>query len=210
MTWSLSKLGTYERCAAKFKYKYIERLPEKQGEAASRGSMLHAAIEKYLLSELDALPEELDFYTEFLRGLRGLGTPEASIHLDREWKPVESRKSAWYTGIQDLLIPKVPTIVVYDWKTGREYPEHYQQKEIYAIAALAAYPEAFEARMIHVYVDSKRMTDRTYHRDQAISLRTRWEERVERMDKDEEHIPNPSYLCRYCSFSRVNGGPCRF
>lgn len=210
MSWSLSRLGTYEQCAAKYKFKYIEKIPETQAAAASRGTILHSAIEGFLKGEFDHLPREIEFYADFLRNLRdSTGITEHRIFLDRNWEPC-AEGDHWYSGILDYFIPTTPTLIVYDWKTGRQYDEHYDQKEIYSIAALRSTLGATEARAIHVYLDQRTNTERTYHIDN-IDLRMRqWEDRVGKMEEETQFIPNPQFLCRYCSFSKAKGGPCRF
>jgi hypothetical protein len=209
--WSLTKLGTYEQCPAKYKYKYIEKLPEVAGFAASRGTILHDAIEGFINSKLDKLPQEISFYTDFFSNLRAVGgKTEHTILLDEMWKPVENKADAWFSGVLDFIIFSSPTVTLYDWKTGRQYDEHYQQKEIYSIAALQSHPDAVEARAIHVYVDKRQNTERIYHRDTVPARIEQWERRVDKMFKAQEFIPNPQFLCSYCHYSKAKGGPCRF
>lgn len=45
-TLSPSKVATYTQCALRFRYTAIDRLPEPPSEAATRGTLVHAALER--------------------------------------------------------------------------------------------------------------------------------------------------------------------
>ncbi len=227
MSWSLSSLGTYEKCAKKYEYKYILRLPEARHSAASRGVELHKAVEDFVAGTIQKLPAEIDFYTQFLTGLRQHEIyPEHKISLDREWNKVEwdDKEKVWYKGVLDLKLidpgtgeGSVPGVrgdptsaTVYDWKTGKIYPDHDDQKTIYSLGVFSEHPTLQRVRAIHVYLDLGKSREVTFHRDQVHQLRELWVARVSELENAQGFPPNPSYMCRYCAFSRANGGPCRF
>ena len=45
--FSASSASTYLQCPAKWKYRYIDRLPETKSEALEKGTMVHKALERY-------------------------------------------------------------------------------------------------------------------------------------------------------------------
>lgn len=214
MKWSLSSWGTYEGCAFRYKLKYIDGLKEARSEntAASRGVDIHKDIENFLTTEFFTLPENLRLYEDFLKNLRRMGAfTELKIGVDQNWSPVDwEHLDVWCRAVLDCLALLTPNAKVYDWKSGKEYDDHYEQKELYSILAFAAYPEIEEVEAIHVYVDLGKNTTRTYTRSQAEGLRQRWVDRVAKIENEKAFIPKPSWKCRSCGFSKAKGGPCRF
>lgn len=209
-SWSLSSLGTYEQCGLKYKFRYIDKIPDKPSEAAARGIDNHALIEGFLKGDIAMLPNVLSFYQPFLSGLKLYPIfPEHRIGLARDWSPT-GWKEAWYRAVLDLKLVDGTGVVVYDWKTGKPYDDHYEQKEIYSIAVLQEHPEVSRVRAVHVYLDLNKHTERTYDRSDLVPRRQQWENRVAKMETDANYIPNPSWKCRYCSFSKMKGGPCQF
>lgn len=215
-SWSLSSLGTYERCGFKYRLKYVEKIPEARSEKASRGVDNHAIVEGFLKGAIPELPSELGFYSSFLTGLKTYEIyPEHKISLTRQWIPTTwSSKDSWYRGVLDLKLltgaPDAREGIVYDWKTGKIYPDHDDQKSIYAIALLSEEPSLRQVRSVHVYLDLNSNREKTFHRDQMHELRQSWETRVQRLEQDPVYIPNPGWYCRHCSYSREKGGPCQF
>lgn len=240
MSWSLSSLGTFEKCAAKYDYKYIKKLPElSRSAAADRGVNLHKMVEDFVAGATDSLPAELSFYTQFLLGLRTHEIyPEHKVALDRNWELTDwDAKDLWYKGVLDLKLlerpeeltrgdcllsgepkgygPEPTAAVVYDWKTGKIYPDHDDQKAIYSLAVFSEHPAVQRVRAIHVYLDLGKSREITYYRNEVQQLRELWEARVKRLENAAAtegygYPPNPTFMCRYCSYSKFKGGPCRF
>lgn len=218
MKWSLSSLGTYEQCAAKYKFKYIDGIESTfSSPAAARGVELHGAIEAFLTGKTNELPSEINFYTQYLTSLKAqVIFPEHTICLNREWQPVPpNADDRWYKGILDLKAFRAgdspPTeATVIDWKTGKIYDEHDDQKSIYSLAVFAEEPTVQRVRAIHVYVDLGKSREKTYDRSQMHELRIAWDSRVLRLENEKNWIPSPSFKCRYCPYSKEKGGPCRF
>lgn len=213
MSWSLSKIGTYEKCPAQYKYRYIDHIPTKKSESAQRGTDNHAVIEGYLKGHHASLPSELSFYTGFFDGLKKFELfPEIQIALDNEWNPVPwDSPTVWWRGVLDLLtLPNEQEAYVYDWKTGKFYPDHDDQKSLYSLAVLATYPAVRLVRAFHVYVDLGKTSKKEYSRDQMHMLRDFWTNRVVKLERDSSFIPHPGWYCSYCPFSRAQGGPCKF
>lgn len=219
-TWSLSSLGTYERCGLKYKLKYVEKIPEIRSSKANRGVDNHAIVEGFLKGTVQALPDELSFYHSFLTGLRDYEIyPEHRISLRRDWTPTSwGANDSWYRGVLDLKLIKstqekeglADEIVVYDWKTGKIYPDHDDQKSLYSLAVFSENPSVRSVRAVHVYFDLNSNREKTFHRGEVHELRKQWEDRIAKLEQDPQFIPNPGYHCRFCSYSREKGGPCAF
>lgn len=216
MKWSLTSLSTYEKCPAQYKFRYMDNIPTPPtGGAAARGTEIHAAFEGYLTGKLPTLPEEFNFYTGLLNELRAKETyPEHTICLTREWTPTAATADdRWYKGILDVKAferGKTTEATVIDWKTGKIYPEHQDQKSLYSLAVFAEHPDVQRVRAQHVYVDLGKTRETIYDREQMHELRAAWDTRVLKLEKEKEWIPNPSFKCRFCPYSKDKSGPCRF
>lgn len=174
MNWSLSKLGTFTKCRRKFLYSYIQRLPRPRGAAAERGVDQHAHVEAYF-KDGTPLPLDLRSYTEWFEMLRGLNyTAEAKLAMLAGWVPCAwEDPAAWWKGVLDLLVLRGRTAWVFDWKTGKVYPDHDDQKELYSIAVFQAYPEIEEIEAWHVYIDLVKHSKVTYTRKDVGAVDTK-------------------------------------
>lgn len=219
--WSLSKLGQFTKCRRKFLYSYIQRLPSKKGVAASRGIEMHAQIEAYFISQAE-LPAPLAHYQEWFDVLRGMDhTAEEKLAMREGWLScVWEDPDAWWKGVLDLSVRQAPRAWVFDWKSGKIYPDHEDQKELYAIATFVRYEDIHEIESTHVYLDLGKNTTVRYRREQLPALIAKWNGKLvpymqalklyDPETADMFFVCNPSYLCNYCDFSKSQGGPCPF
>lgn len=214
-TWSYSRYGMHRQCPKKYKFAVIDNLPVPRltEGPAFRGTGIHSMFEDYLLGKISVLTPEFDYYTSFLDDMRTYKFlfPEIKMAFTTNWTPCKwDSKDAWFRCILDALIMEEGRATMYDWKTGKEYPDHIGQREIYAVAINAIFPETEFIDCYHVYLDSKQTTRSEFHKDQILAIRENWESKVQRMFDDQWYPANPSWLCRYCHFRRENGGPCEF
>jgi len=212
MRWSFSAWNCYNQCPAKYKFRYKDRLRlGMKSVAAERGDMVHASAERYLVDPINRLESPMVYYESFLTALRDKGAkPEHTIILNREWKPAMPWEDEWLKAILDVALVEGTVARNYDWKTGKIYPDHVDQRELYSLAQLCAYPEVEVAIGMHVYVDLKQNRVSEFKQADVPALKAKWEERVSRLVEDEIFPTNPSFTCRYCEYSKWNGGPCRF
>lgn len=214
MRHSYTKISMYMECPAKKRYKYDERRAVEQSPSAARGSRYHSSLESILGGGEQTPAEfpELEFYTSYLQRLRDNGAKaEYKFALRRDWTSTEwNADDAWLIGVADVWIPTAPVAHVQDWKTGKIYPSHEKQGEFYATCLFSEVPEAYEVKATFIYTDLKKEQNKTYHRDLLPELRQRWTARVERMERDTECVPTPSYGCKWCPFAKGKGGPCIF
>ena len=214
-SWSYSRYGMYKQCPKKYKFAVIDGLPQPRltEGPAFRGVGIHAMFENYLLGKRDDLTSEFDYYTSFLDEMKKqkFMFPEIKLAFTREWEPCKwDAKDRWFRCILDALIVEEGTITIYDWKTGKEYPDHVNQREVYAVAVNAVYPNIENIECYHVYLDGRALTKSVYSKDQIPAIREKWEDKVQMMFDEQWYPANPSWLCRYCHFRKANGGPCEF
>lgn len=216
MTWSLSRLKTFETCHAKYDFRYNHKLEDTyKSPYAERGIAIHKDIENYL-NRAGPAPEAASFLGPYLAEVLAkadvLVRPEFRLELARGWVPVTEGLEVWLVSILDLLttVRAENKAVVDDWKSGKIYPDHDDQKELYAIGVFRLLPEINEVLTQFHYFDIGKVVARTFYRAHAEAAMERWNRRVAKMETATEFIPMPGYHCRYCSFSRARGGPCRF
>lgn len=175
--------------------------------------MMHAAMEDYIKGHSKELPAELSYYQQFLDGIIQHSdcelVPELKIAVTKDWKPADFDGEYWWRGILDLFLKHPEVVIVYDWKTGKVYDDHQDQREIYSLGIFAHHDVA-EVRAVHVYLDQRINRETIYHRDMVEELREKWVKRVDRMVSDQDLIPSPGFYCRFCPYSRAKGGPCQF
>jgi hypothetical protein len=98
-----------------------------------------------------------------------------------------------------------------DWKSGRIYPQHKQQLEIYAVVVFIHDEWIDDIVCEDFYLDQKKKATENYTRSQLERLKTLWERRTLAMFNDREFAPCPSNLCSYCQFRKSAGsGLCEF
>lgn len=213
MKWSLSSLGVFEKCHFKYKLQYIDKLPVPRGAAASRGVENHKLFEDRVKGDLAALPLEYNYYEGLCKEIIDKkGEAEYKVSFNRQWQPVEwNADDVWFRGILDVYVPAEVAWVI-DWKTGKIYPDHDDQKHLYSTAILSQYDHVQRVRAEHVYVDLGKRREKTFDRAELLGMQKHWEVRAGFLEltPPEDMIPSPGMHCRWCPFSAKVGGPCRF
>lgn len=213
MRHSYTKISMYMECPRSKRYRYDDKLPTQPSAAAARGTEYHAKLE----SALNGSPpdDEFSFYHSYIGELRNNGAvAEFAFALRRDWTTTTwDANDVWILGKADVWVPTREGQLlahVQDWKTGKIYDSHEKQGEFYAMSLFSYVPEAREVKATFIYTDLRKTREWTYHCDQLDALRQRWTARIERMERDTDCAPTPSFRCRSCPFSRGKGGPCHF
>lgn len=212
---SYSKYSTWAQCARKFKFRYIDRLADTKSEAMGRGTEVHNSVEDYLAGKREDLhPDIHEYYGQFMQGLRNAGClPEVKLAINFLWEQVEWDSPDAYcrSMIDAVMPPKDGVLHAFEWKTGKIYPEHFNQRELYAVKLRVLYPDVEEIRVTGVYLDLKQNSPPyilpSCFQEMKIEL---WDNRFRQVLRDKEYIPNPSFKCRFCNFRKDAGGPCEF
>lgn len=176
---------------------------------------IHKVVELILKKEapIESLPSHLSLYSQFLSGLAGIGLSEHSISLDKAWRVVANDSpDVWLRAILDYKIhlPDQKKVLIYDWKSGKIYDDHDDQKHLYSLTQFAEHADVSEVEFIHTYLDLGQNRSKSYRREWAEAGQQKWNHRVEVMETDDTFIANPTFKCRYCPYRRDIGGPCRF
>lgn len=210
MKWSLSSLSVFERCQLKYKLQYIDQLPVPRGAAASRGVENHKIFEDRIKGVLSTLPLEYNYYEALVKEIIDKqGKAEYKVSFKKGWEPCGwNDPDVWYRGILDVYAPGW----VVDWKTGKIYPDHDDQKHLYSTAAMSQCSDLQRVRAEHVYIDLGKRREQTFDRANLPDMQKHWETRARFLEltAPEDMVPNPGMQCRWCPFSAKVGGPCRF
>jgi CRISPR/Cas system-associated exonuclease Cas4 (RecB family) len=211
--WSYSKVSTYERCPKKKNYKYDEHAVgiATENTAAIRGNALHKDLELHVEKSLLEVPEWMRPHQPHLEKFSS-GHKEQKITLDEDWESVPDGDENMIC-IIDLLHIDEPYGTVIDYKSGKRYPGHSEQIELYCAAALCALPELERLEGRCYYLDEKAGSwskPMFITREQVASIKARWDSRVLMMEIDTENAPRPGYYCKWCEYRNSGGGPCRF
>jgi hypothetical protein len=226
-SWSFSRWQVYEACPRRAKYKFIDKLPEPQGEALARGTALHELCEFFLRGIKKTIPKELKLIAVVLKSLKKQGAiAEAEFAFNRDWKPVEwFAKDAWCrvkadSTVLPILGRGIPTVKVDDFKSGgkadklsiEQNPEYADQLELYALSALITYSTAEVADTSLIFIDHGVVIpiERKFTQADVPDLKKAWEKRTKRMLADTKFVPNPGRACQWCTFRRSKGGPCEY
>lgn len=218
MATSYSRWATHQKCGLKYKFAYVDKIKVDRGEPAPamvRGSRLHDSAEGYVLGTGELDPE-LSHFAQWLFNLREnyICHPERKWAYDLEGNACEfDDEQAFLRGIWDLVVEPaewVEPLDVMEYKTGKIYPDHKKQRYLYGLAGLIHFPEAERVRVRTVYFDKKTFHEESWSREELPTMLNDWKNWVDLMEMENTWIPNPSWLCKYCEFSRNKGGPCKF
>ena len=218
MPWSLSKYGLYKKCPTAYKFRVVDRIPDPAGPAAARGTDIHAQLESYLATGnwTLAIPEFTIKKAEAMRGLNFRS--EIKLALDENWKRVEwNAPEAWVRGIIDamVLLPDngdVPPTEAQlgEWKTGKVYDDHVNQRDLYLTMVLSIWPTIDYGKIETIYVDQSHAQASELKREELEAKQIHWAKAVTPMLNDTFFSPRPGDHCRWCTFSKRRGGPCVF
>lgn len=210
--WSYSSLSTYESCPARWKYGYLDNIYSPPSPAMVRGTRLHLDCENYLKGNLMRVPYELSKVALKLDDLvRNKAKSEEVWLLDKDWATTKS--APWIKAIVDVhwVEPKGDVLHVRDFKSGREYPDHREQLELYALIGMCVYPEVKRAEYGAIYLDTGHVSNEgaILRGDLMNSKQKSWHDRAIRIFEDKTFIANPSTNnCKWCDYSAKKGGPC--
>lgn len=211
--WGFSKLDTYRACPKKFFFQFIQKLPQPGSPAMERGQKLHEAIEMYLNGWSQVLPPELESWQEALDALKLRDfQAEQAIGLDKDWNKLSDwfQKSTWLRAKMDAKYVAEDILVVIDFKSGKYRVPSNDQVELYAVVGAALHPEVNKVAAEFWFLDTGDVYHREYSRDELMTLRKKYEKAVLPIYTDTVWEAVPSSECRWCSYSKTKGGPCKY
>ena len=231
--WSFSQWETYNQCPAKWKYKSVLKLPSSPpGPAAARGLSMHDRCEKYIMGEIDLEtclkgdhtrrfgskgeakidPTYIPVLDRFKNHPNGDRYTEHRMGFDSEWYLSGGvSKTAACIGVLDAVRCEDGVLDIGEWKSGTPKETHGDQRKLYALFGLRKWLHVSEVRVTTYYMEGTADPQRLVVKPTAEQkLRDLWGGRTAQMQKDQILAPRPGEGCRWCDYSRNNGGPCQF
>lgn len=208
-----SKLDTYRTCPRKFKYQFINKLPQPGSPAMERGSKIHDDAEAYLRGWITALPEPLIDWQEELDALREAKClPEQAWGFNKNWEllPNWLHPDTWLRAKSDAHYVQGDALVIIDFKTGKYRVPSTEQIELYAICGSAVYPAVKRVTAEFWFVDADNTYVKQYAAGHLKELRKKYETYFAPIYTDEAWKPAPSRECKWCHYSKSKDGPCDF
>lgn len=211
---SFSSIQTYKKCPAQYNYKYNLGMRDDRppGPAALRGTAIHNSIEDHYNFDSplhEEIPEKIKPHILKHKGVCEDVRPEMTFALTREWSPCEfDAEEAYVRGFIDNVFVYPDRVVMHEYKTGRYYPEHEEQKALYGMVGLILFDHVEQVEVHGVYIDQKLVKPATYDRLQLPSMQFMWQKDIDKMELD-IFPARPGQHCRWCPASKLAGGPCQ-
>lgn len=199
-SWSYSQLSSYEQCPHQHMYKRIIKLPEPPSYALTNGVRIHQLAEDYLTGKLIELPDELARFNNEFNNLKAAGAQaELAQTYDVNWKLITSENAwdcdeAWLRLKIDAAIPGL----LIDFKTGKQYPEHKKQGQLYADAAMMNDGSIDEIDVEFWYLNSGKVVSHVFNREGLDARIKEWKHKVLAMHNDDTFTPRQHEWCKYC------------
>jgi RecB family exonuclease len=199
------------------------RISEPPNPYFVKGDLVHKCAQEYVSGASKTIVKDLVKQRSVLNRLRKVNT-----HIQVELKWAFTRNFAltqWYAGdawlrmMIDVLRDqkKPPEVEIIDWKTGKQYDDHKQQRSLYAlgglqlvqIGQLAGGSKDAKLTASHVYTDLPQPAIEVFTMKDLIPLKREWILRIKDMMSDTEYPAKPGFACKYCRFGKSKGGPCQ-
>ena len=176
------------------------------------GTRVHQLAQDFVEGKIKKLPEELSAFPDKFKLIKRVKAQcELEWAFTASWEPCEWKsKSVWLRVKTDATFVQCGVRMVIDYKTGKIYPDHPLQLELYALASFIMHRED-TVECADWYIDQRVISEKQrWYRDDLPKLKEDWAKRVGPMMRDTIFPARPGYACKWCHFRKANGGPCSF
>lgn len=217
--WSWSRYETWVLCPLKYRLKFIDKLPEPGSPAMERGNVIHKQTADFITGARAELPDavKVPFQQKLLEECRAADDKivEEKWAFTTGWQPTgyfaKAPKAAWLRTIVDYATLYEDMVVeIVDWKSGKVYGHNDDQIELFALSAMCFFKPAVQVLTRLVYFDAGSEQRDSFDAKDRDALIAKWNARVAPMFADRDFIARPNDKCRFCAYSKSNGGACRF
>lgn len=234
---SLSKRSVFKACPRQYCFKHVTPPPNytpATSKAMTRGLHLHDQLEIAIRDKsYKVFGTEFKHTHWFLNELCEKGLNASVPELEIAYNPMDGELVPWdYRGpvvrakidwvFQLASTPKV--LYVLDWKTGKIYDKHAEEREFYAclgaeIASKLNITFDF-VQTIYFYIDQGSAIPFNYDdqessylikKEDLPAIKERWMSEMVEIGSTERFVYTPGQpQCNWCEFSKAKGGPCEF
>lgn len=212
--WSYSRWSDYDKCPRLAKYKHVDKLQEPENDAMIGGKEAHDEVAAYIRGDHPGPVRGWKYFKALFDQLRELrALVEQQWGFTKEWRTTTSwfGNSTWFRSVLDAcVVYDDNTADVVDHKTGKPYPTHAQQAELYAVSVFIRYAQVQRVTVRFWYLDSGEESIFRFARTDMQDIIDRWTKRTRPMLNDEIMAPKPGHHCGRCAFSKSAGGPCSY
>lgn len=220
--WSFSGLKDFERCPMAVKLNKIDREPQKQGEAAERGSLIHDMCEEYVRGQIPALvgdkKTKFEAFAAQFSDIKAIFDNQTegsfpSLEMEENWGIRRDWSGCtweddelWGRGKLDGFVRESKTSCrIIDYKTGRQFGnemKHADQGLSYALYAYHRFDKEIEHFTVEFwYLDQGETTKRSYSARQLEILQPRYNKRALAMTTETQFRPKSNAdTCRFCAY----------
>ena len=227
-SWSYSVYNSYIKCALSVMFEKIQRIKieEPPNPHFEKGDRVHKSAESHIkgtgkaptvIPELVGVKDRLNVFRK-MRAMAELEWAFTKDYVQTSW----FGRDAWLRMKVDVCATssEPPLIQITDWKTGKVYPEHKQQRSLYALgglqmAELGLLPgiksgdKAVELIAEHLSTDTTQSATERFKMKDLKPLKREWGARIKGMMSDTTYRATTGFHCRYCKFRKSAGGPCQ-
>lgn len=216
-SWSYSRIATFQKCPYRLFLQVVEKTPSEQSPQMLRGTEIHELAERFVRSEIDTNPEQLQRFEEDFKSLKELYS-DGRVAVEEDWGFTENwEETGWFDNNcwarikLDACVDLGERVRVIDYKTGKKYGNeatHLKQGQLYAGVASIKYPEAEFFDVEFWYLDKGGMLEKTFTREEAEFFLDKYTDMGFEITTATEFDPNPSnYNCKWCPY---NQGVCKY
>ena len=156
--------------------------------------------------------KEIHNYNELALEIRAReGFAEIAFAYNQEWKPVTFEDpTAIVRGFLDAGWSTPEVTIIKEWKTGKVYDSHASQRSLYSLVGLLMYPEVDRTEVHTVYLDQPKEKDHVLKVSQKelLAYTWKWGRKINRVQPPQIYPMRPSWKCRFCVYSKKQGGKC--
>lgn len=212
----------YMKCPMSVMFDKIKRIRivEPPNPHFEKGDRVHKAAEKHIVTagKVPALIPELKLVKERLSVFRKLkAKAELEWAFTKQYLPTSwFGPEAWLRIKVDVCAESPALVQITDWKTGKVYDDHKQQRSLYALGGLqlvelgvlAGGDKATKVVAEHLYTDTGYQATEEFVMKDLKALKKEWALRIKQMMSDTRYPAKTGFHCRYCKYRKSNGGPC--
>jgi len=171
--------------------------------------MIHEGVEAFLLGQSKTIPVEAAQFAAVIKETKK-NDPlvEHQIGFDQNWGSV-GWSNAWGKSVIDAGYLKGRIAHINEWKSGKVYDDHADQRRLYGTLGPLIWPDVDEINITTCYFDQGIKKKLTLTHEHMKDIRDDFSRRVYFMELDDVLAPRPSWLCKWCDFSRTKDGPCK-
>ena len=100
-------------------------------------------------------------------------------------------------------------VEVQEWKTGKIYDDHADQRKLYLLGSSVLWPAAQVYHIQSYYFDQDKKKKLELTHEELADVRRDFTSRLTIMENDDIMAPRPGFYCAWCGYSKYKGGPCR-